>query len=69
MEIKDAPIFSKVSKDILFLIRQVARTQSLTVSEYVRFLILTDLKERGLIDAAITSDAMKQFSEKVMIPA
>ena len=61
MDMKDTPIFTKVSSDILFLIRQVANAQGLTISEYVRFLILADLQRRGAIDQTITTEALSKL--------
>jgi hypothetical protein len=59
--LKDSPIFSKVSLEILLLVKQTAKTQGLSVSEYVRFLILADLQHRGLLDHRIAADGIERF--------
>jgi hypothetical protein len=67
--IKDATIFSKVSADIHFTIKQVARSLGLTESEYIRFVVIIDLERRGLLDEKIRTDALEQLVSTEGLPA
>lgn len=67
--LKDSPIFTKVSSEILLLIRETARSQGLSVSEYVRFVILKDLQIRGLLDQKIATDALERLISTKGLPA
>lgn len=48
-------VWAWVNGEIKDLVREVARAQGITVSEYVRSLVLQDLNKRGLISSKSAS--------------
>lgn len=58
---KDTTIFSKVTDDIHFIIKQVARSLGLTESEYIRFLVVVDLQQRGLLNQKIADESLQRL--------
>jgi hypothetical protein len=62
---KDATIFSKVTDDVRFIIKQVAHSLGLTESEYIRFVVLLDLQQRGALEPKLSAD----FLRKLEVPA
>ena len=59
---KDRFVATRVESDILYLLRNVAQSAGVTVSEYLRHLVITDLSRQRILEDRSMKAIVQVFS-------
>jgi len=60
---KSAMVWARISEDLREIVRKLADSQEISLSEYVRQLILRDLDERSIFTTQLKKEISKERNE------